>query len=96
MNFNTDEYEKLKEETTLKVTCSGIVRHQDKKCIYVMFERGDCYAEGRIPDFDFISVKGFSKDEINDFKEYMKEYEQDIVSQAKSVNMIKNFMGGNK
>ncbi len=96
MNFNTDEYEKLKASTELKVTCSGIVRHGDKKCIYVMFERGDCYAEGRIPDLDFISVKGFTKDEIKDFKEYMKEYEKDIVNQAKSVNMIKNFMGNGK
>lgn len=96
MNFNTDEYEKIKEQTELKISCSGIVRNKDKKCIYVMFERGDCYAEGRVPDFDFISVKGFTADELENFKEYMKEYEQDIINQARSVNMIKNFMGNSK
>lgn len=91
MNFNTEEYENNKKEE-LTITCSGIVRHEDGKCIYVRFERGDAYAEGRIPGFEMIQAKGFSGDELDSFKEYMAEYEQDIISQAKSVNLIKNFM----
>lgn len=91
MNFNTNDY-KLPKEEKLTVTCSGIVRHGDEKCIYVRFEKGDKYAEGKIPGGEMISHKGFSDKELQDFKEYMREYETDIVEQAKQVNLIKNFM----
>lgn len=77
---------------TLHVVCSGILRKDGEKIIYVRFERGRDYAEGSIPAAKITSSQGFSGDEIDQFEEYLAENKFDIIEQAKSVNIMKNFM----
>lgn len=91
-NFNTSNSQDNNQNDELKITCSGIIRKGDEKCIYVRFERGKKYAEGIIPDKEIIASDGFTDEELNSFKEYMREYSDDIISQAKQINLIKNFM----
>ena len=38
------------------------------------------------------SHSGFSSDEIEQFETYMSEHRFEIIEQAKSVNLMKNFM----
>lgn len=76
----------------LHVTCSGILRKAGEKIIYVRFERGRDFAEGSIPAAKITSQSGFSADEIAQFEHYMEEHKFEIIEQAKSINVMKNFM----
>lgn len=76
----------------LKVTCSGILRKAGEKIIYVRFERGKDFAEGSIPTAKITSQSGFAADEIEQFEQYMEEHKFEIIEQAKSINVMKNFM----
>ena len=99
MNFNTsDGYgtsgkqpERLKEQT-MQMICSGILRKDGEKIIYVRFERGADFAEGSLPAAKITSHSGFSPDEVTQMEEYMSDHRFEIIEQAKSVNMMKNFM----
>lgn len=106
MNFNTERSDIRQtssadgqdQQTTdvntspLQIICSGILRKDGEKIIYVRFERGKDYAEGSIPAAKITSVKGFSADEIAQFESYLAEHTFDIIEQAKTVNLMKNFM----
>lgn len=100
MNFNTEKPKnKLSEQKQaqadreeMRVICSGILRKDGKKIIYVRFERGKDFAEGSIPVAKITSQSGFLPDEIAQFEQYMEENKFEIIEQAKSVNVMKNFM----
>ncbi len=88
MNFNT----KKDEEPSVQVICSGILRKDGEKIIYVRFERGKDYAEGSIPSGRITSHDGFTAEEIGQFETYLTEHRFEIIEQAKTVNLMKNFM----
>ena len=88
MNFNT----KKDEEPSVQVICSGILRKDGEKIIYVRFERGKDYAEGNIPSGRITSYAGFTAEEIGQFETYLAEHRFEIIEQAKTVNLMKNFM----
>ena len=76
----------------MQMICSGILRKNGEKIIYVRFERGKDFAEGSLPDAKITSQSGFSPEEVVQFEEYMSENRFEIIEQAKSVNLMKNFM----
>lgn len=103
MNFNTDfntgDANRPQEKTSgrskeqpMQMICSGILRKDGEKIIYVRFERGEDFAEGSLPAAKITSYCGFSQDELRQFEEYMSENRFAIIEQAKSVNLMKNFM----
>jgi hypothetical protein len=77
-------------DSPISVICSGILRKNGEKIIYVRFERGEDFAEGSIPEKKIHSHSGFSEEEIEQFETYMSEQEFEIIRQAKAVNPIKN------
>ena len=97
MNFNTDAHEaqeaKKKSQPQIQVVCSGILRNKDgEKVIYVRFERGKDFAEGSIPAAKITSHQGFVPEELEQFEQYLNEHRFEIIEQAKTVNLMKNFM----
>ena len=83
---------KGQEEKPMKMICSGILRKNGEKIIYVRFERGEDFAEGSLPTAKITSQSGFTPDEIEQMEAYMSENRFEIIEQAKSVNVMKNFM----
>lgn len=99
MNFNTSNAERAQrkqgsqtDQQSMNMICSGILRKDGEKIIYVRFERGTDYAEGSLPAAKITSQSGFSKEEIAQFEDYMSENRFEIIEQAKTVNLMKNFM----
>lgn len=99
MNFNTEGAQTpqkksgdMSKEAPMQMICSGILRKNGEKIIYVRFERGADFAEGSLPAAKITSQQGFSPDEIAQFEEYMSENRFAIIEQAKSINVMKNFM----
>jgi hypothetical protein len=76
----------------VNMICSGILRKDGEKIIYVRFERGKDFAEGSIPQKTIQSHSGFSEEELEQFESYLSEHEFEIIEQARSVNMMKNFL----
>lgn len=76
----------------MNMICSGILRKNGEKIIYVRFERGEDFAEGSLPAAKITSQSGFTPDEIEKMEAYMSENRFEIIEQAKSVNVMKNFM----
>ena len=76
----------------MNMICSGILRKNGEKIIYVRFESGEDFAEGSLPAAKITSQSGFTPDEIEQMEAYMSENRFEIIEQAKSVNVMKNFM----
>ena len=76
----------------MNMICSGILRKNGEKIIYVRFERGEDFAEGSLPAAKITSQSGFTPDEVEQMGAYMSENRFEIIEQAKSVNVMKNFM----
>ena len=76
----------------MNMICSGILRKNGEKIIYVRLERGEDFAEGSLPAAKITSQSGFTPDEIEQMEAYMSENRFVIIEQAKSVNVMKNFM----
>lgn len=104
MNFNTEpkkdaqpkrapqEKRGAEKSEQMQVTCSGILRKDGEKIIYVRFERGADFAEGSIPAAKITSHSGFSPEEIRQMEDYLSENKFEIIEQAKTVNLMKNFL----
>ena len=97
MNFNTEAHEaqetQRKPQPQIQVVCSGILRNKNgEKVIYVRFERGKDFAEGSIPAAKITSHQGFASEELEQFEQYLNEHRFEIIEQAKTVNLMKNFM----
>lgn len=101
MNFNTghtagtqpqDKKKTGQGTQDLQVICSGILRKDGEKIIYVRFERGADFAEGSLPAATITSHNGFTPNELAQFEAYLAEHKFDIIEQAKGVNLMKNFM----
>ena len=100
MNFNTEQKKDAKPQAQhgkadvqeMHVTCSGILRKNGEKSIYVRVERGRDFAEGSIPAAKINSQSGFSPEELGQMERYLSENEFEIIEQAKTVNLMKNFL----
>ena len=76
----------------MNMICSGILRKNGEKIIYVRFERGEDFEEGSLPAAKITSQSAFAPAEIEQMEAYMSENRFEIIEQAKSVNVMKNFM----
>lgn len=94
MNFNTDIHAQQDSSCAqqVQIICSGILRKDGDKIIYVRFERGKDYAEGSIPGGRITTHNGFTPEELAQFEDYLAEHRFEIIEQAKTVNLMKNFM----
>ena len=73
------------------VICSGILRKNGEKIIYVRFERGSDYAEGSIPEAKITSHSGgFTDEELEQFESYLSENRFEIIEQARTINLFKS------
>ena len=93
-DFSLDTTKKSKEEygEGLNMQVSPICHRDGEKIAYVTFSDRSRYAEGEIPKCVIIKNNGFSKTEIYELEEYMKQNLKKLKSMAASVNPIKALM----
>ena len=77
----------------IKMSVSSLIRTEDKKAVYVMFQDGEKSAELTLPDLSIVSNKGFSDKEIAQLKDYMDNEREKIYAMAKEINPLRAFMG---
>ena len=53
----------------IKMSVSSLIRTEDKKAIYVMFEDGNKMAEITLPDLNVVRNNGFTEEEIRQLKD---------------------------
>lgn len=76
----------------LKMTISGVITKDDKKCACVHFESEASFAEGYIPDCKIEKSEGFSEEEIEMLEDYMKDNLETIKRYAADVDPIRSMM----
>lgn len=77
----------------LKTLVSGILRKEGRKFARISFMRGEDYAEFIVPDGVLDRHRGFSGEEIAKLQEYVRENREDIMKEARGVNVMKNWLG---
>jgi len=93
-NTSTNMVSPLTPTTNLFV--SGILNRGDQKCVCVLISDNDKEAElrltaGLLPEV--LSSKGYSEDDLSEFKEYLEKNTDEIILTAKQINPMKAFMG---
>ncbi|MFA9377263.1 MAG: hypothetical protein ACERKZ_10990 [Lachnotalea sp.] len=76
------------ENKELKMTHSCILSRGKEKIVRVTFESNDSYAEGIVPSGKIEKQHGFTEDEIEQLKIYLKINKQDILEKAKKITGI--------
>ena len=77
----------------MEMKVSSMIRTDNSKAIYVQFIDGARNAEFAVPGGNMLSSTGFSKDELEQLRDYVNSEQDYILSIAKKVNPIKGFMG---
>lgn len=72
-------------------THSSILSREGKPYVSVRFERGSDMAEGGVPSCSITESKGFSREEVLQLEEYLKENARDILKSAKNISGIMNW-----
>ncbi len=78
----------------MKMSVSSIVSKDGKREVYVLFSEGERSAEGRLSDYKIIHQKGFSQEEAEALRDYMKQEKDAILQMAKKVNVMNAFLNG--
>lgn len=76
----------------MNMLISGVSEKDGKKVAYVSFEDGKRIAEGIIPDCNIIRNDGFTDEEVEMLKEYLKDNLETIKREAAGINPIKAMM----
>lgn len=76
----------------INVTVSPICTKDGKKFAYVSFEDQGRTAEGKIPDCAIIFNKGFNKEEVAQFEEYMCKELEKLKNMAAGIDVFRAFM----
>lgn len=76
----------------VKMLISGVMG--ERKLVRVSFLRGDCFADGVLPDGIIDRSQGFSDEEVRELEKYLRFNRQDILKQAKAVNPLRNWLMG--
>lgn len=80
-------------DTEMNMSVSPVCTdEQGKNYAFVTFTEGSRSAEGKIPDCEIIRNEGFSKEEVEGLKEYMKENIGKLKRMAASVNVMDAFL----
>ena len=72
----------------LKMSVSPICEKDGKRYAFVTFSDGTRFAEGKIPECEMISNRGFSEEEIEKLKEYMQKELPQLKKMAAGVNVF--------
>jgi len=80
----------------IKMSVSSMTRKGDKKAVYVLFTDGDNSAEFSLPGSSLLSNRGFTKEEIQQLKEYIDNEQDYLFGLAKGINPLRGFMGESK
>lgn len=76
----------------VKMLVSAVVAKGDKKLVRVSFVRGNCCADGLLPDGVIEQSRGFTREEVEQLERYLRANRQDILKQAKSVNPLRSWL----
>ena len=73
------------------MTFSGVLKHNGRNAVCVRFERGRDYAEGYLPEGTIERGSGFTEEEKAQLAAYMKERQDEILTEARKLNNIKRW-----
>ena len=79
-------------ENEFTMSVSPVCQKDGKKYAFVSFSDGERSAEGRIPDCQIISSKGFEEAEITLLEAYMKRELTQLKKMASGIRLIDAFM----
>ncbi len=86
----------MKYSEEFRMTYSGLVSQKNgKKIVRVIFERGKDYAEGIVPSGKIEKSSGFTSEELEQLSKYLRNQADDILSKAKEVNPLRNWIRNN-
>ena len=80
-------------DDSLKLSVSPIVMKDGERMAYVTFEDPGRNAEGVIPACKIQNSKGFTKEEVAQLEDYMRNNLAKLKSMAASVNPMDAFLG---
>ncbi len=76
----------------IRMSVSSMTKTKDSKAVYVLFEEGEKNAEITLPDVKLVANKGFTDEEIEQLKEYVRNEQDSIYELAKGINPMKAFL----
>ena len=76
-----------------RVLISGMLTKEGRKFARISFTRGEEYAEFIVPDGILDKRKGFTEEEVTGLYRYVRENRDDILTRAKEVSPLKNWLG---
>ena len=76
----------------IRMSVSSMTKTKDSKAVYVRFEEGEKNAEITLPDVKLVANKGFTDEEIEQLKEYVRNEQDSIYELAKGINPMKAFL----
>jgi hypothetical protein len=83
----------MKQTQEIQMTYSGLLPQKDgKKIVRVVFERGKDFAEGIVPSGQIEKSSGFTPEELKQLSNYLLQNGDDILTKAKEVNPLRNWM----
>ena len=79
----------------MNMTVSEIFRTDNgDKYVFVKFEDGKKFAEGKVPDCKITKQEGFTDAEVILLEQYMKNEQATIFDAARKVNVMRAFLKG--
>ncbi|MBO4214287.1 MAG: hypothetical protein J5876_04820 [Lachnospiraceae bacterium] len=79
----------------MNMTVSEIFRTDNgDKYVFVKFEDGKKFAEGKVPDCKIVKQEGFTDAEVILLEQYMKNEQATIFDAARKVNVMRAFLKG--
>lgn len=81
-----------KAEVEMTMSVSPVCVKDGKQYAFVTFVLGEKMAEGRIPECQMISNKGFSSEEVEKLERYMKRELTSLKKMASSISVLGAFM----
>lgn len=83
----------MNREEELTLTYSGVVPREGRNAVCIRFERrdGKDYAEGLLPSCEITEHRGFTAEELEMLRSYLKENEKELREKARELNQLKNW-----
>ena len=79
-------------DDNVNMNVSPVMGEKGHKYAFVSFNEGDRSAEGRIPECEIFTNKGFTDDEVKSLEAYMRENLAYLKKVSSGVNVMKAFM----
>ncbi|MCH5250153.1 MAG: hypothetical protein J1E98_09475 [Lachnospiraceae bacterium] len=79
-------------DNELNMSVSPICVKDGKKYAFVSFTDGTRTAEGKIPDCIITNNAGFSKDEVQQLEDYMRQELPQLKKMAAGIDVMKTFL----